>query len=452
MKASSVMSFSKRPVVLIVAAALLIRFVFMPLLTYDFDIYHWALIISNIDSGNNLYDLDGYYYTPVWGYILGFVSAIQQFFVDIGSMGIRFTDMLPLEDLEYPYHISTITSIAFNACMKIPLILCDLAVGYLIYWLVKHRTGSPKKAAYGLALWLFCPVVLYMSSVQAMFDTFSALLLLLTVIMFYKDKCFIGGALFSMAVLLKFFPVFCIFVLLAYVAVKHREDGQLKRKMLESILGMAVMAFILMLPLILNGQVGDAFSFVFGRANDSDPMETVYLLFNTAIAILCAFFFGYRMYRSPSDRSDSSMFAYILFTVAAAVLMSTTPQYVIIIMPFLILYILAEDRAFLKCWIIISVAAFFAALALNNYSLLASLAEYTTIVSPDWLISGMQALETGIFGIDLVSAFATIFQLIQYAGTLLLIIFGLADLVSERYPTLGGIIMRVKGRGAKNEA
>jgi len=451
MNVSSVSSFLKKPVFLIVTSALLIRLILMPLLTYDYDIYHWGLIISNIDSGNNLYNLDGYYYTPVWGYLLGFVSTIQQFLVNIGPTGIRFTELLGIENLEYPYHTATITSIAFNICMKIPLVLCDFAVGYLIYWLIKDRTGSSKKATYGLAFWLFCPIVIYMSGIQAMFDTFAALFLLLTVIMFYKDRCFIGGVLFAMAVLLKFFPAFCIFVLLAYVVAKHRGHGLAKRKFLESVLGMMTMSAILMLPLILNGQLGIAFSFVFGRTGDAGFLTMMFLVVNAAIALLCAVFFGYKMFRSSANNADESMFLYVLFTVAAATLISITPQYVIVIMPLLILLMVGSDKSYLKCWVIISVSAFFGAFILNNYSLFAALAGYTTFVSPDWLISGMQFLESGT-PINLASDLAFVSAVVQYAGILLLIIFGLSEIINEKVPKLGRIVVRIKKWRVDNEA
>jgi hypothetical protein len=447
----SVLSFFKRPLVIIVIAALLIRLILMPFLTYGYDIYHWALIVSNINSGNNLYDLDGYYYTPVWGYLLGFIQMIQQFLIDAGPMGMRFTNLLGMENLQYPYHIATVTTVWFNIVMKIPLLLCDFAVGYLIYWLVKDRTGSARKAAYGLAFWLFCPIVIYMSAVQSMFDTFSALLLVLSVILFYKDKCFLGGMLFSTAVLLKFFPAFCIFVILAYVIVKHREDGLAKLKVLESVAGMAIMALVLMLPLVLNGQVGDAFSFIFGRAGDASMFATIALLFNGTIAILCATFFGYLMYRTPSEKADKKMFMYILLTVAAAVLMSSTPQYIIILLPFLILHMLAEERAYTKLWVIIGVAAFISAALHNNLSMFAALSEFTTLVSPDWLVSGMQAIETNVLGQSLIALLTMIAQVFQYIGTCLVIIFGLGEMINKKLPAIGGIVQYIKDWRTKEE-
>jgi hypothetical protein len=283
-----------------------------------------------------------------------------------------------------------------------------------------------------------------MSGVQAMFDTFSALLLMLTVIMFYKDRYFIGGALFSVAVLLKFFPAFCILVLLAYIVVKHREDGSAKKKLLESVLGMAIMSFVLMFPLIINGQVGDAFSFVFGRTGETTFFQSLFVVFNVSIGVLCSVFFGYQMIRTPAGESDKRMFVYVLLTVAASTLISITPQYVIVFIPFLILHILATDRSFLKCWIIIGIAAFVGAFTLNNYSLLAALSGYTTFVSPEWLISGMQFLESGT-SINLVGQITFTANVLQYFGILLLILFGFSELIVKKMPKLGTILMRIKG-------
>jgi len=446
---SSVLSTPKRMLFVIVAAALLIRLVLMPLLTYDFDIYHWALIISNINSGNNLYNLDGYYYTPVWGYMLGFIQLIEQFFVDNGMMAERFTSMLDIENLQYPYHIATVTSIGFNILMKIPLILCDIAVGYLIYWLVKDRTGSEKKAVYGLAFWLFCPVVIYMASVQAMFDTFSALLFLLSVILFYKGKYFVGGAMFSTVVLLKFFPAFSIFVLLAYVLLKHKNDGLAKRKVLEAVAGMTIMAVILMAPLILNGQFGDAFMFVFGRVGDGAPLGKG-MMMASLIALGSMFYFGYRMYfRTSVEDADKKLFFYILLTATASVLISAAPQYVIIVMPFLILQMIAVDRSYFKLWVIIGTAACLGAIAFNNLSLFSALSAYTGIITPEWIISGMRLFETNVLGTNVHILTIIITQGTQYVGTLLILAFGLSEIVKRRIPVLTDLLMRVMKWGTK---
>jgi len=443
----SAISFVKRPLFLIVAIGLVIRLVLMPLLSYDYDIYHWALVISNINSGNGLYGLDGYYYTPVWGYLLGFISHAQEFLVNIGGMGIRFTDLLPIENLQFHYHIATITSIGFNITMKIPFILCDLAVGYLVHYIVKDRTGDSKKAVIGFGLWFLCPIVIYMSGVQAMFDTFSALLLLLTVISFYKDKYFFGGVFFSAAVLLKLFPGFCIVVLLTYIIVKNRENGLAKRRVIETIAGALIMFAVLMLPVILEGNMSEALSFVSSRV--SDPFTMTFIAVNSILAVLAAFFFGYKMYRTDPKKADSAMLMYVMLTVAASLLMSVTPQYVIVVMPFLILQIFTSERSYLRCWALLGVSAFLGAFILNNFSLFGMLSEYTSFVSPGWVVSSMQFMETGV-GINLISLFTGIVNAIQYISILLIFAFYFTDQINERIPILGSILNRVKGKGGSN--
>jgi len=442
---NSVVSFVKKPLFLLVLFGLLIRFVLIPL-TYEFDIYHWAMTISNINSGHNLYDLDGYYYTPIWGYLLGFISSISEFFTN-GLLGMRLTEFLPIEDLLYPNHIATITTIAFSFVMKIPIIVCDLVVGYLVYWLIRDRTGDTKKATIGFGLWFFCPIVIYMSGIQAQFDSFSALFTMLSIILLYKDKYFLGGAMLSLAVLLKFFPGFCILVVFAYILVKHKDDGLGKRKLLEMMLGISVMSIIILLPIILNGQLDSMLSFITGRTGGSLISLTI---INTIIAIIMAFFFAYKMLHTPKEDADRKMFIYVLFALVGATLMSAVPQYIIVMIPFLILHIMSEERCYIRCWVILSVVALISAFSFNNLSLLCSLAAYTGLASPEWIMSSMQFLDTGM-GFNLILLFYTL-SLIQYVATLLILIFYFADAINKKNPTIGKFILRLKYGRHYNEA
>jgi Predicted integral membrane protein len=445
----SIHSFLRRPLVLIVLAGLAIRFALMPLLTYDYDMYHWAVIFENIKSGNNLYDLTGYFYTPVWGYMMGAIYAFSDLFLSVDSLGSTFTNMLPIEVLAHRFHIATITTVQFNMLMKVPLVICDIVVGYIIYKLILGRTQDRKKATYGFGLWFLCPIVIYMSAVQAMFDTISALLLLLTVFMLYKDKCFIAGALFSVAFLLKFFPVFCIFVLIGYVCVRHRDDGLIKRKVISMALGGLIMTVILMLPQIINGQMDDALLFITGRASASDRYSSIFTLLGVAFAGFGMLYFGHRMFKTKKENADKALFENIFFAMTCAVLMSITPQYVIVLIPFLIIHIMTTDFNYRKCWIIISIGAFGGALILNNFSLLCSIAEYTTLVSPEWIVSSMQALEGTIFGVTYVNIINVFFNLMQYAGLVLIVAFHFLESISSKFPKLGMAISKFKNAGVR---
>ena len=442
---NSVISFIKKPLVLIVLFGLLIRFALIPL-AYDFDIYHWAMTISNINGGHNLYDVDGYYYTPVWGYLLGAASSMSELFFD-GLLGMRITDFLPIENLEWPYHIATITTITFSFIVKIPIIICDVIVGYLVYWLIKDRTGDKKKATMGFGLWFLCPVVIYMSGIQAQFDSFSALFLLLSVILIYKDKCFLGGMIFSLAVLLKFFPGFCIIIILAYIFVKHKESGLAGRKLLETILGIVVMSVVLLLPIILNGQFDNMMSFVTGRTDGG----ITYIMTMTAalLAILMMIFFGRKMFRASKEDADRKLFTYIFITITAATLMSATPQYIIVALPFMILHIVAVERCYMKCWIIISVAAVATALVHTNFSMLCSLAVYSGLVSPEWVMGCMQFLESGL-GFNLMATLALV-NILIVIGVFMTLLFFFADDIKKINSKFGSFILKLKHGRDYNE-
>ena len=67
---------------------------------------------------------------------------------DLGTVdvfGIRFTDLFPIESLDFDFHTATTTTIAFNIAMKIPLVIVDVVVALLLRWLIIEITGSEKK-------------------------------------------------------------------------------------------------------------------------------------------------------------------------------------------------------------------------------------------------------------------------------------------------------------------
>ena len=55
--------WERHPFLVLVVIALAVRLIIMPFITHDYELYHWALVASNIESGSGLYDLRGYFYT-----------------------------------------------------------------------------------------------------------------------------------------------------------------------------------------------------------------------------------------------------------------------------------------------------------------------------------------------------------------------------------------------------
>lgn len=416
------------PFITMLALALLVRLVLMPLLTYDYDIYHWGLIIENIQSGNGLYDTAGYYYTPVWGYILGSMSAFMDAFLSLDVFGVRFTELIPVENLVCKFHIATTTTIWFNIFIKSFLVIVDFAVAALLYKLAEERTADRGKALTASALWLFSLPVIYMSAVQAQFDSISAFLLLLTVYLIYKDRTFLGGMVFSISVLLKFFPAFCIIVFIGYVFVKHRDDGLAFRKISLAVIGAGLMAAVLTMPQILDGTWQDALSFVTGRMDrNTEIPEMLWSYFGMFVMVAGMLLCGWLMFRTKED-IDKRFFELTMVALVLATLTALTPQYFMVFLPLLCLYIADGGRRLLRCWAVITFGAFFAAITINNMSLLLSLSEFTGLVSPDWVVSAMQWMESvGIGDMTLVSVLNATGNVIQLIGLVFLVLICFKD-------------------------
>lgn len=216
MQPEDVVSFLRGRLFRLMLIGIAIRVLIGVVMNCNFDVAGWALASTNILSGEGLYGLDGYYYTPVWGYFLGFFSGFQDLFLSISSFGDFFpgASILVSNDV---FGNAYVTNSAFNIALKCMLFAFDIIVAYLVYWLIDDVTEDRKKAETACAVWFLCPIVFLVSAVGGMFDVLMGVFLLLAIIMLRRDRIFMGGAFFALAVLLKMFPAFFLFPFVAYV-------------------------------------------------------------------------------------------------------------------------------------------------------------------------------------------------------------------------------------------
>ena len=220
----------------VIAVGLAIRVPSGLALNYGYDVHHWAIIMANASSGNGLYGLTGYFYTPVWGYILGFMNLIQQACLTLGETAFRVPEALGFEGYDGWISANT-TSMTYTFWVKLPLYLVDLVVAYLIYLVVLDYTGDRRKAVLGFALWFLNPLVILAPAVQGMFDNITALLTLAGFMCIRRRLYFCTGLMMGLAILLKLFPVFLLPLMVAYVLVK--EDRDIRKGLLSVIVAAA---------------------------------------------------------------------------------------------------------------------------------------------------------------------------------------------------------------------
>ncbi|MCL1978624.1 MAG: glycosyltransferase family 39 protein [Methanomassiliicoccaceae archaeon] len=443
---ASVLAVLKKPVVIILIVGLLIRFVLAPLFTYTYDIAHWAVVIQHIQSGFGLYSVPAYYYTPVWGYMLGTFSLTSNFVFDVQPMASFFESLMPVEGLPWSYFTPEVTTTVFNVFMKVPFIICDVIVGALIYYLIKEKTDDEKKATYGFALWFLCPIVIYMSSVQAMFDTFSVLFMFLSILLMYKGRYFSGGAMLSIAIFTKFFPLYVAIPMLAYIILKSRGDKALLRKnILMGVAGLVIMTVILYIPVIMEGSFVDSMYFMIYRAESAGVSGgglegLIQSIGYLAILVLQPAIFGfiiyisYRLTKSTPEEADNNFFFVLLLAATAAFVWIPAPQYLMIIIPMLAYYIAVCDKRYFWPWLIMTAGATIFALVMNNFSVLTSLAAYTNLLDLGWVLGIMEWIQQPIFGTTLLQLLIISTGLIEGIGIFYILWIWFDDKLKRRTP------------------
>jgi len=382
--------FLRRPVMMILITGIAIRLLISPMLTLGYDAYHWGLAMQNIHSGNGLYGLDGYYYPPVWGYIMGFASGIGDLLFGIPILGERFTEALQTELGGHALSSATITTVSFNIFMKLIIFVADILAGYMIYGFLKEHTKDEKKATYGFALWFLCPSVIVISSVCTTFDAFSVLFLIFAAVMAFRSRYIVAGSMLCLSVLTKFFPAFFVPFFISYVLAKHRGDGTVRKRFAELSAGIAITAIAVFMPQILDGTVLDSFSFIANRTSGGmglglGALETYGTVAIYAAISAAAVLIAFRYYKE-GDASEGAAVKCMLLTAAATLLYPPTAQYTLIVMPFLIMYIVMTDRVLMRSWVLLSVFVTIFAL-MNNVSLLLSLGAYTDLISLETVVA-----------------------------------------------------------------
>ncbi len=117
------------PLLAVILAGVILRLLITSL-SMIYDTNYWALVIRNIDSGNGLYGLDGYFYTPVWGYLLALEEWFNDSFLNLGESAVRVSEIVYFENGNHQT-TAMITSVAFGYLVKLPLALSDLILAWL---------------------------------------------------------------------------------------------------------------------------------------------------------------------------------------------------------------------------------------------------------------------------------------------------------------------------------
>ncbi len=485
----------KRPIVLIAVLGLAIRLVLVPLFTYNVDMAYWVKALEIPSSGLPLYDVDGYYYTPVWGYILSLVSYIGTM-IGIADYGTIVTELLPYTGRVVPV-MSVVVSPEFAVLIKIPLIIADLLVGWVLYRFVKKITDDEKKSVLAFAVWFLCPLVIIESSVHGMFDNISALMLLLAFVFAYDKKYVFAGSMYVTAILTKFFPVYFLPFFIAMVLKREGFSKEGIVKLLHAVAGGIVAFCVIELPAVLQGEFWNSVHFLTDRLGlkastligifDSWTKILIFIIILVAI-IAIVFFIGFRyktkfknfmdkMNRnecvkaflaifglcfviaailiafsalsgsagvdivtdsgmkvvavasvaglvfnaflagkmlSLNNMTDKAMFTILMISSMMIFLWPPAPQYIVVILPILGLYVAICDMRLFKPYLLLTVSFTLYELILGNVSCLFTISEYFGVPDTSFITGVIDFLNTQIMGIEVIGILMAVFGMLAY--------------------------------------
>ena len=438
---------TKEKILIIALSSFIVHVIVILTLTHLGDPEYWPRIIQTVNSGNGIYGLDGNYYTPLWGYLLSFVDLVIQVTGSVPFFGDVFASLLPWDSV--PGAKAWIVSPQITFATKIPMAISDIIVGYLIYTIVRDFTKSEKKGLIAMALWCFCPMVVYMSCVQGQFDTISTLLVLLTIKVLREDRPFIAGFAFGFATWLKIFPGVCILLFIGYLIKRYGTDVGLKKTGIAAI-GALVATVLILLPQIMNGELSIVFGFFTGRVGETtqyawfDALVKIrmFLMLTLMLVLMVWSFIGIQKKRGDLDRY-LYLYAGILITVATII--SRGYQYVPSFIVFILLFAMISDdrRSYMMmfCWIgVLTVAdAFFSV----GPSILAMDAVYYGWIDPVWLEEITTTFLTTV-GHSSSMPIGIILPITWAVMLWFFVLFGVSDLMDDRHPKFKKYVERFR--------
>ena len=317
-----------------------IRLLLAPFLTMHYDMAFWSGTINDITSGDGLYDGKFYWYTPIWGYFLSMTAFIMNTLC-IDTQGLIIQGM---NDAYFNIGASIVTGPVFNKMIKIPLIISDLLVSLFIYLIIKKITSDERKAIIGFAIWLFCPLAIWTSGIQAQFDTIAVLGMMVSVLFLLNKRYMLAGTMLSFGACAKIFPALIFPLMLAYIYA----SGQSREQKIKGIVGFAIgfLAFTVLMFLgpIVTGNFDASLGFLSSRldqpAGSGNSLlnwdNILYVMPMIALFVICMSVLLAKMKDGIDERflmcaglTFASLFMWPLFP--------TVPQYILVLLPFMII-------------------------------------------------------------------------------------------------------------------
>lgn len=397
----------------IIVIGLASRIVVSIFLTYPNDSGSWSRFAEAVIAGSTLYDRHDYYYNPVWGYVLAFLTDLSVI-SGIGSFGNQFDELIFLDGFKVSYYNSMMITPEFAIVLKAFLILVDLVVAVLIRKLLLEVTGDGRKAAIGMAIWFLSPLTIYSSAAYVIFDNLEVLFLVICFYLLYRKSFFLAGSMFLLALMTKPFPAYILPLLVIFVFSRGLDRREGIRNVVMSMFGFLVGFLILYAPVIASGEFVTSFIALTGRVGTAADVYGGFLshVFRTIMTfgsqvfiwmqpliISFAFILAYAFWRSDRQSwTDLISCSALMFAVVFIWPVSQQCYYEPLILLMALMVSVMDGRRMMRWSMLLSVLSLVYLLLSHNFSLLLPLACYTDLIPLDWVLDNLTSFTLSSVG------------------------------------------------------
>ncbi len=336
-----------RDLLIVTVIGLVIRYVVGIFFTYPTDVNYWVIVSENLFSNEGLYGLPGYYYTPVWGYILSAVTSV------IGMIGIPLGEYVPelvMQNMILDW-TNTLPSMWYAMAIKTVLFIFDLLVAVTLYKIGKELY-SERHAFWMFTIWFLCPFTIVISSIRMMFENLEILLFLLSFLCMITKRPAWAGVMMALSLMTKPYGIFLAILMVGYSHAQSQSVGYTMRYVVAG----CVTAMVLFLPVILNGQLSEAMIWLTNRAGSTGSGYnsvlniTPFIVLGSLIASAIIFFKG--------KGSTSALIALSAIFTSMMLLSPGNIQYYLVLLPFALLLPYRSKVIAIVAFLILSVFAF----------------------------------------------------------------------------------------------
>ncbi len=218
----------------------------MPISAHPFDMYVWYTISSNILKNGPL-SLQSF--PPLWYHYMLIPIAYSYAWLS----GILHSGAIPMAHLPsglnlYPdSNVLYVPGMVFNSIVKIPFLISDIAIAFLLYKIVEELTKSKGLAEKAALIWFLNPFVIWISAVWGMWDTLPALFSLAAFYFLLKKRISYSAVCLSLGVALKLYPVLFLVPIGIYLFKSNSLECKFKST-LQFFLVFLVTTVLLFLP------------------------------------------------------------------------------------------------------------------------------------------------------------------------------------------------------------